>query len=437
MVKVLVILFFSLSSFSEEIVFDLKEIIEYANMNNPQILINKKELEAESYNIKIENSFKYPTINFLSSASRYKFPYPITPISFEGGKLIIPDFDKSIYNLGFSLNFPLYKGGRIEKTIEIAGIKRNLKEISYKIQKRELEYAISILYFRILQLQNLKKAAEFSVEQMEIHKKNAESFYNAGMVPKIDLIKTGVELSRAKENLLTVNNNLMICFEVLKSVMGFEGKIEDIKLKEKEYFENFEIDEESALNEGYLKRLEIKEILMRKSLIEEKINFTKGKKLPEVYFSQDWLLSSGNSFEFEENYALSLKLIFPIYEGGRINFENKIYEIELEKIKEGERGLKIQIEKEIKEAILNFNSAKERISVLKGSIDEAKENLRIEQLLYESGSNTSKDVIDAENFYLQIETNYLNAFFDKNVSILNIYKAMGYDILDLLKGDLK
>ncbi len=437
MIRILMILFFCLNFFAEEIVFDLKEIIEYANKNNPEILINKKDLEEEDYNIIIESSYRYPSVNFLSSASRYKFPYPITPISFEGGKLIIPEFDKSIFNLGLSINFPLYKGGRIEKAAEIAGIKRNLKEISYKIQKRELEYAISILYFKILQLQNLKKAAEFSVEQMEIHKKNAENFYNAGMAPKIDLIKAEVELSRAKENLLTVNNNLKICYEYLKNAIGFEGSIENLKLKEAEYFENIEIDEEKALQEGYLRRLEFKEILKRKSLVEDKINFVKGKKLPEVFISQDWLLSAGSSFEFEENYAFSLKLILPIYEGRRINFEKKIYEIELEKIKEGERGLKIQIEKEIKEAILNFESAKERISVLKDSIDEARENLRIEQLLYESGSSTSKDVIDAENFLLQIETGYLNALFDKNVSILNIYKAMGYEILDLIKGDFK
>lgn len=423
---------FAFNIFGQEKVFNLKESIEYARKFNPDILINQKELEGESLNIEIEKSSKYPSIDLFSSGSRFKYPYPITPISFEGGKLIIPDFDKSIYNFGFSIYFPVYKGGRLEKAISLSKIKKDINEIKFKNQKMELEYGIANLYFKILEMERLLKALKFSVEQMEIHKNNAEKFYEAGIVPKIDLIKADVEVSRAKENFLTASNNLKIYYELFKSLIGFEGS-EDIKLEEKEYFKDFEIGLEKAIEEGLSKRFEVVEIEKKKKFFEEKYYFIKGNKLPDIFLSQDFLYSSGNSLDFENNWGISLKMRYPLFEGGKTKFELKKIEIEIEKLKEEERRAKIQIEREIREANLNLQNAKKRIEVLKDSIVEAKENLRIEQILYEAGSNTSKDVIDAENSLLQTETGYYNAIFEKNKAILDFNFSMGNDLIEILK----
>lgn len=432
MKKAFIFLFFSSFLFCEEKYFNLKEIIEFSIKNNPQIIINNKEIERENLNIKIERANKNPFFYFSGSASRFKYPYPITPISFEEGKLIIPEFDKSIYNFGLQFQFPLYKGSRLDKAIILSEIKRDIKKTNFKIQLEDLKYALGNLYFEILKLEKLKKAFEFSIKQRKVHKEMAENFFKAGIFPKIDLLKMEVELKRAEENLIILNNKIEIYYEILKNLMGFEENVK-INLKEEEIFWDLNFKIEDALKEANSRRIEFKEIEENKKLIEEKIGYLKGRGLPEIYLSSDYFFSSGKDFSFEENWAVSLKLKFPIFEGGILKFEIKKEEIELEKIKEEERGLKIQVEREVKEAILNFENSKKRIEVLKEALEEAKENLRLETILFEAGESTSKDLIDAENFYLQTETALQSAIFDKNISILNLYKVMGFDLSEILK----
>jgi len=266
---------------------------------------------------------------------------------------------------------------------------------------------------------------------MELHKDISYKFYNEGITPKIDLIKAEVELSRTKENLLSVSNSLKICYEILKEFMGIDDFNLNIKLKEN-YLKSFDLNIEKATEEGQKNRLEIKEIKKEMDLVEKKILFLKGKMRPDIFISQDFYLSTGNDFDFNNNWAISLKLQLPLFEGGKTDFEIKKEEIELEKLKEEERAVKNQIEREVREAFLNLENSRVKIDVLKGAVEEAKENLRIEQLLYEEGSNTSKDVIDAENFLLKTETSYLNALYEKEISTLDLFKAMGFDLIEVL-----
>ncbi len=413
--------------------FDLIELIEYGLKNNPQILINEKDLEIENLNILYSKSEKFPSINISSSANRYKYPYPITPFYFSSGKLIIPEFDKSIYNLGYSFLFPLYKGGRIDNSISISEIKKNIKELLYSMNKQELEYAIANLYFKILELEKLKESAEFSVQQMEIHRTQAENFYLAGSAPKIDLLKAEVELSKAKENLLYVKNNLEVSFEILKYFLGMKDLSIKIDIIQKNYFKQEKFSFEEAKKIAFNNRIEIKEIKKRKNLIEKRLSFLKGNKLPEVYLSQDFFLNSGNDFNFKENWGISLRVSYPLFDKGKTKIEIEKERKEMDKIKEEERGLKIKIEKELKEAIINLQNSEEKIDVLKNAIEEAKENFRIEQLRYEAGASTSKDVIDAEIFYLSTETIYNQAIYERDIAKINLYKAMGFDLLDILR----
>lgn len=431
MKKISIFLLLSIFSFCEERYFNLKEIIEYSIKNNPEIIINNKEIEKENINIEMERANKMPFFYFSGNGNRFKYPYPVIPISFEEGKLVIPEFDRTIFNYGFQFLFPLYKGSRIERGILLSEIKREIKKVNLKTGLEDLKYTLGNLYFEILKMEKRKKVKESSIEQMKAHKESAEIFYKAGSVPKIDLIKTEVELKRAEEDLLILNNNIEIYYEILKNLMGFEEDIK-IRLKEEDFFKDFDFENMDLLKEAYLRRVEFKEIEEKKKLTEEKINYLKGKILPEVYLSSNYFLSSGSSFSFEDNWAVSLNLKFPLFEGGITKFEIKKEEIEREKIKEEERALKIKVEREIKEAILNLENSQKRIEVLKEAVEEAKENLRLEKILYEAGENTSKDVIDAENFFLQTEISLENAIFDKNISILNLYKAMGFDLLEIL-----
>lgn len=125
-----------------------------------------------------------------------------------------------------------------------------------------------------------------------------------------------------------------------------------------------------------------------------------------------------------------MRLSVPIFDGGLIRSEISKEKKEMEKVREEERSLRLDIIREIKDSYLNIENAGERIGVSQKAVEEAKENLRIEVLKYETGSGTSTDVIDSQTMLLRAETDYLQAIYDKNIAIASLRRAIGEDIYE-------
>lgn len=407
--------------------FTLSEVIEFAIKNNPRIIQSGKDVEIEGYRISEAKANKMPRLDFNGGVIRYRYASPITPIS--GSPLKgsdFPEFDRNIYDFGVSFMLPLYRGGRLDTAVTIAEIKKSIAEDMFRMSRQDLIYNLTNVYYKIYQLEKLLEANEASVKQLEAHKRNVELFLQAGTVPEVELLKTEVELAHAKQNAITVRNNLESSHELLKTLMGIEDINRKISIVHENLTDKYPAIEE-AVNRAFSLRPDYNAILKKKKVAVEKVNLTQGKRLPSVYLSSEYYERSGKSFEFKENWNIGIRLSVPIFDGGLIRSEINQERKELEKVQEEERALRLDIIREIKDSYLNIENAQKSIEVLKKALETAKENLRIEVLKYEAGSGTSTDVIDAQTMLLRAEAEYLQAVYDKNIAIATLRKTIGED----------
>lgn len=432
-----IVLFFTLLSFISNIAYadinktsyTLLEAIEFALKSNPRITQSIKDVEIGTYEIIGAKASRMPHLNFSSGVTKYRYASPITPIS--GSPLngsSFPEFNNNIYDFGISFILPVYAGGRLNAGVTIAEIKKSIADDMFRMSKQDLIYNITNLYYKIYQLEKLLEATEASVKQLEAHKKNVELFLQTGTVPKVELLKTEVELVHAKQNAIIVKNSLESAYELLKKLMG----IEEINKKISIVHENLSADKlftiDEAVNKAFSLRPDYNAILKKKKIAEEKVKLAQGKRLPSINFIGEYYERSGDSFEFKENWNLALRLSVPIFDGGLIRSEISKEKKEVEKVSEEERALRLDIIREIKDAYLNIENAQTRIEVLEKAIETAKENLRIEILKFETDAGTSTDVIDAQTALLRAEADYLQAIYDKNIAITSLRKAIGEDI---------
>lgn len=406
--------------------FTLSEAIEFALKNNPGFIRSGKDVEIETYGISEAKANKMPRLDFNSGVTMYRYSSPITPIS--GSPLKgsgFPEFDRNIYDFGVSFMLPLYRGGRLDTGVTIAEIKKSIADDMLRMSKQELIYNLTNVYYKIYQLEKLLEATEASVKQLEAHKKNVELFLQAGTMPKVELLKTEVELAHAKQNAIVVKNSLESAYELLKTLMGMEGNIKISLIYEDRAYKIPPVEE--AIKKALFDRPDYNALLKKKKVAEEKVSFAQGKRLPSVYLNGEYYERSGDSFEFKENWNIGIRLSVPIFDGGLIRSEINKEKKEMEKVREEERALRLDIIREVKDSYLNIENAQKRIEVSEKAVEEAKENLRIEVLKYETGFGTSTDVIDAQTVLLRAETEYLQAVYDKNIAIASLRKAMGDD----------
>lgn len=404
----------------------LKNIVVYALQNNPRLKAASIDVTSEGETVQIAEGERRPRLDAQMAATRSRYDSPLSPISGKPGPgASFPDFSNPVYDAGVSFSLPLYRGGRLERNVAVAHLRQSAAMDALSTSKEDLLFNISTLYFKTLQLEKMKASAEAMVSQLEAHHKNALSFHQSGSIPKLDVLKSEVELARSRHNVNVVSNSLENAMEALKSLMGIEDTSARIELaKYQARIFPFPPEDES-ITAALSKRSELSAIRTRIKIFEERALIASGKRLPNVTLTGDYGGRSADDMKLNENWNASLRMSVPILDGGTIAHEAAKETMEMEKAKEEERALRINITREVKEARLGVDLAEKRIETLTPAVTAATEALRVERLRFGAGQGSSTDVTDAAVSALRIENDWSQAIYDRDANLVALARAMG------------
>ena len=406
--------------------YTLSEAVEYALENNPGLAALRMDIEIENYDIDEARGGRLPSLNLIGSTTGSRYDLPVLPITgspFEGG---FPEFDNPIYEIGVSFNLPVYMGGRLSRQVKIAEISKSIAEDGLTFGRQELVFNVTSIYYKILELERVLDASEKRVSQLETHKKDVELFLKAGNVPRVDLLNTETGLAHARYSALIVKHNLESARELLKNFMGIEDPDAEIRVVP-EIMKRTYPDIRESREKAFSLRPDYRVVLKKQKMADERVGLMSGERLPSVTLYGEYTGNSGNDFDFREDWLVSLRLTMPIFDGGVTKTRITRARKELEKIKEEERAVRLNILREIKDAHLGIENARERMEVLTKATETAEETLRIQRLKYGAGAGTSTDVIDAQTALLRARVEYYQGIYDKDIAIAALDKAISRD----------
>jgi len=416
--------------------FDLPSVIAYGKEHNPNLRIAQRGIQSGQFGIDAARSDLLPKVNFGSGATRFRYPTPLTPIVIEAPRTPslqaltgffedLPDFERTIYDASASFTLPLYRGGRIVRNLRIARTRKALAEDNYAASLQDLVYNLTSTYHKILQLQKLLESNRAQVEQLELHKRDVEAFLKAGTAPRLDFLKTEVDLAHARDGVIAVKNNLEAAFSLLRELMGMDETSPPFSIVEQSLSRAAYPSDEEAINTALAKRPDFRAVARRKKIAEDQIRVAQGKWLPDISGTGQYIKRAGDSTTFKEDYYFGVSLTIPVFDGGLIRSEVNADKIELEKIKEEERAMRLSISRELKDARIAIDDASDRMSVAEAALESAREALRVEHLRYETGAGTTTDVIDAQTALLRAETDSFQAAYDREIGFASLKKGMG------------
>jgi outer membrane protein len=416
----------------DETTLDLESAIRFALKHNPSLRISERDVATEKYGIEAAKAERMPKVDFSSGVTRYRYPAPLTPLVLPSPlslaalqALQVPDFVNTLYDAGASFRLPLYRGGRVTANIHVAEMREALARDNYRVSEQDLIYNVTSVYHKILQLQKLLAANAASVTQLESHLRDVEFFLKAGTVPRLDLLKTEVDLAHAKDNLLLVRNNLDSAFELLKNLMGMDDAGTTIAVVEPQPSAPTYPSEEESMNVAFAKRPDYRGVAKKKAIAEGRIRVAQGKWFPDIYGSGQYIKRGGDGTSFQEDWFLGLRLTVPVFDGGIIRSEVDREKTELEKVRQEERLVRLNISREVRDARLSVAHTSDRIKVAEKAIESAREAVRVEHLKFGAGSGTTTDVIDAQTALLRAESDYYQALYDREIALASLRKAMG------------
>lgn len=290
--------------------FTLSKLVQYALAHNPGVKQAEKNVDIEQYGVRAAKAERFPQVNLAGGATRYRYATPVTPIS--GSPLAgvpFPEFSETIYDLGAYLVLPLYKGGRLINNVRLSELRHSASLDLLGAARRDPIFNVTSLYYKILQLGRLNLSREAEANQLEAHRNQAETFFKAGKVARVEFLKSDVELAKAKENLLLAENSLMkTAYEVLRKVIGMEDAKEELTISEIQSPQKTNYTFDKAIEAALKKRPEYQASVKKVQAAEKRVDMAKGRRLPYVYIAGQYVEDASSRLDPKENWMAGLRM---------------------------------------------------------------------------------------------------------------------------------
>lgn len=431
-------LFMSQSAFAGETVeLNLQDAMERAFNTNPAISIAGYERDSAraSYNaarnsrwIAISGSHKTSRSGNDDNSYQAKGFYLNQRTGAIEEVTVPQNLGKGIHNAHantLTATLPIYNGGKISGAIKQAKAGYLISEQGVQKAYNDMRSTVTNGYFDMLQADNMQQLGRESVERLADHLKNVEAQYEVGVVAKVDVLRSQVELANAKQSLIKAENAYQIAEANLNKIVGLPMDTQ-LKLDNILVYTPYENDMQYCLDYAAKHRPELEQAKQQVEAAKGALRVAISGHMPQINASasQSWSDSNWPGDE-NGNWVVGVSVNMNIFDSGVTVSKIHGAEADLAKAHESYRDTVDLVNLDVRSNYLNMREAEKRIDTTKLAVSQAEEDYRIAQLRYMNGVGTNTDVLDAQVALTDAKTNYLQAMYDYNTCKTNLETAIG------------
>ena len=322
-------------------------------------------------------------------------------------------------------SLPIFTGGKLSGTIKQAKANYQYNEVGVQRTYNEMRSTVTDGYFKMLQADNMQKLSAESVTRLEDHLKNVQAQYDVGVVAKVDVLRSQVELANAKQTLIQAENSYQVAEANMNKIVGLPMDT-TLKLDNLLVYNAYDQNMDDCLAYAAEHRPELMQAKYGVDAAKGALMVARSGHMPQVAASatQQW---SDSNWPGDENgkWGVGVNVSLNVFDTGVTLSKIHGAEADLKKAEETYRDTVNAVNLDVRSNYLGLREAEKRISTTKLAVEQADEDYRIAQLRYMSGVGTNTDVLDAQVALTQAKTNYTQALYDYNTSKTALETSIG------------
>jgi outer membrane protein len=343
------------------------------------------------------------------------------------------------WNAGLRLVQSVYEGGRMRSSLRSAKFTREQSIAQHQAVVADTLLEVRRSYYDTLLAEQQIKVRTASVELLQRELQDTTRRYDAGTVPRFDVLRAEVEVANAKPRLSRARNAWRISKNNLANLLGYNlppGLWEDIPLQLTDRLEviPYTIELPAAIAQALERRPELVALRASEGLARESVTGAKSGYKPslQIFGGYGWRSSAFQrdlSFDVE-GWAAGAELNWQLFDGG--SSIGKVTEARaLEKkaaVELDDAGRRIELE--VRTAYSSFIEAKEVLDSTEKVVEQAEEALRLAKSRYDAGAGTQLDVLDAETSLTEARTIKNEALHSYLVAQASLARAIAQDVVE-------
>jgi len=400
----------------------LPEAISQALAQSPHQLSQRLEVERTGAGVAAARAARSATFDATGSATRYGYPTFVHSIREAG---VFPSLDTTIVDLGLALKLPLYTGGKLTQGIVLADLGQQIARERERLGAQELTFNVSSVYFKIQQLDALAQVYAARIASLEAQLKRATLLRDTGKTGKLDQLKIGTLLTKARHDRLQIENRGREAWSLLYQLSGMTRPPQAPALTR--YVAAWAPDSslEQMRQQAHAQRPELQIAARQSSAGMAKEEIARAEQRPAVSLVSGVRGRSGSSGRVYDDWSVGVQLSIPLFDGGVRRARVDEAAIERRQADLAAEQTRLEVDKQIEDAWSAHVEAESRLRVTATSIAEASEALAIENLKQEQGVGLVTDVLNAETTLLGAQADRLQAQFDLITTRFGLLRATG------------
>ena len=413
----------------------LKEAIDHAYRNDPNINKLENTIALQESNLRANYGNLFPDLKFSTGWTRSNTVINNSFINQNG--IPIPESNETSNNFSLSLrsDVTLFDGMANFDRIELAKQTKVQYQIQLKQVKQDIAVRIISSYIAVLKNQQIVVINEATLADSRAQLERVKIFVEVGRrtlsdVYQQDVIVAQNELlvEQAKNNLnksisdLAYNSNLPLDKNYAVNTAEFNTEVEYAAL-ESYVLQNQNTD--VLVRNAFNNRQDIKARMQNLDLLETNIEIARGTQYFPTLSGFGQYSMNGNKIDNVTNqrtFTIGLSLNYAIFQGFQQDYQRQIALINYRSAQEDITLIKNQVEVEIKKAIQDLRSLLKQIEIVDRSLLNAQQNKLMAEESYRVGIGTLLDVNTATTNLNNILINKSNLVYD----FINAQKTLEY-----------
>jgi outer membrane protein len=342
---------------------------------------------------------------------------------------------------------------RLDQTLSTSGRELTaLKMSKDNIEKNKMDLfsvkeaymlLVTNAYYDVLKAGRFVEISQANIVRLIKYRDAATTRLKIGEVTKTAVLRAEAELSGAQSDLIKSENLFKSTKAVLQRIVGLEGDFDlyDIHKSASSDFKNSSNANKDPLNLqcaasyleclkeiAYGERTELKSSTIQKNIAEKQVQYTRGAHWPTlslegVFIAKHETPETGSIIR--DNLYGGVRLTFPFFEGGLRQAETQEAMAKKRQAEYALNDLKKSISVEVENAYLDYIAQQ---GILKSSGDQvafARDNYNAVSKQFDFGLAQSIDVMDANTVLVTAETQFIQALYNYQQSIIKLKRVTG------------
>jgi outer membrane protein TolC len=268
----------------------------------------------------------------------------------------------------------------------------DLAEWSAETARREVLFGVAQLYYGVTSLKKLVAVAEELQGIAARQERDAKVRLEAGTIAKVAYLRASIDLARADQDLIRARNAYESARLALSVALVRDARFEVVEPPEPPLPADLTHLEEGALQA----RPDLKAAVSGEAVAANLRRVAVARYLPSLgAFFRYQMANVGGFTGQSDSWAAGLALNWTIFDGGLREAEIKEGSARIAEAEATRRGLEYRITAEVKQAILDLESAQANAVKSKEQARLAEENQRLVDVSFRAGAATAVEQADA------------------------------------------